>query len=111
MKIFSAPIALIALTLFCAGSRNHLVPAEADRSQEPPVAKVKIHKGGGVSLDGQRVSLDELRERLKKHKEANGVVWYYRESAEAKSQETGEAVIKIIIELKLPVRLMENEEK
>ncbi len=109
MRIFIATIGLIALTLFCSGLRNHLV--SADKPGEPPVVKVKIHKGGEVSLDGQRVSLDDLREQLKKHKEVNGVVWYYPESADAKAQETGEAVIKIIIELKLPVRLMENKEK
>ena len=74
-----------------------------------PIAKVKVHKEGGISLDGGSVTIKELRARLEKLKEADGVVWYYRESSDKQAEEAGDAVIKIIIELKLPVRLMEDD--
>ncbi len=111
MNRFSATLALVTSSLFLAALAINVTEARTGPSAEPPVAKVKVHHGGGVSLDGQSATLDQLREGLKKHKEVEGVVWYYRTSEDPKSRETGEAVIKIIIELKLPVRLMEKDDE
>ena len=86
------------------------MPSPQDaRPGKGPIAKVKVRKDGGVSLNGRSVSIKELRTGLEKLKEADGVVWYYRESSDKQAEEAGDAVIKIIIELKLPVRLMEDD--
>jgi hypothetical protein len=108
---FSATLALITSALFLAAPAIIVAGARTGPSADPPVAKVKVHQGGGVSLDGQSVTLDQLRERMKKHKEMEGVVWCYRTSDDPKARETGEAVIKIIIDLQLPVRLMEKDDE
>ena len=111
MNRFSATLALITSALFLAAPAINVAGARTGPSADPPVAKVKVHQGGGVSLGGQSVTLDQLREGLKKHKELEGVVWYYRTSDDPKARETGEAVIKIIIDLQLPVRLMEKDDE
>lgn len=79
----------------------------------PNVAKVKIAKNGDIYLNKRRVSLKELKQELRQLKESEGIVWYYREKPQKDPKGKVEAVmqdvLKIIIELKLPVKLSEKD--
>ena len=98
---------MLAFLVF--GGQVFFAHANKDQPNQSLVAKIKVHPGGGISLDGRSISLEDLRPRLDKLKAVNGVVWYYRESPDKNAEEKGEAVIKMIIELKLPVRLMDKD--
>jgi hypothetical protein len=72
---------------------------------EGPVAKVKVSQSGEIELDGTIVTLGQLRYGLTRLKEADGVVWYYRERPTEPPPPAAEKVIRLIVEAELPVRI------
>jgi hypothetical protein len=58
-----------------------------------------------VSYNGTPVTLGGLKIMLKDLKRANGVVWYYRESAAQEPPPVASEVVKLIIEQQLPVTM------
>jgi hypothetical protein len=65
--------------------------------------KVAIMKSGEILINDKASSLEELDSLLKLNEEKNGVVWYYRESAQEKPTEIALQATKLIIEHKRPV--------
>jgi hypothetical protein len=71
------------------------------------IAKVKVDQAGTIYLTGKTVTMEELKQEFARLKQANGAVWYYRENPQGEPPAQATAVIKAIIEAKLPVRLLE----
>jgi hypothetical protein len=72
---------------------------------EAPVGKVAVAASGAVSFNGSPVTLEALKPKLVDLKRRSGVVWYYREPSGPEPQASASAVVKLIIEQRLPVSL------
>ena len=70
---------------------------------------MKVAQSGEIYLNGGSVTLEELRSRLEEVKEQKGVVWYYRENPAGEPPKAALEAIKIITELKLPVKLLDRD--
>lgn len=79
------------------------------RQESGHVAKVKVTQAGTIYVDGKAVSMAELRQEFARLKEAQGVVWYYRENPQGEPPPQAMAVIEAIVETKLPVKLVEKD--
>lgn len=66
------------------------------------VHKVSVSIDGSITLNGNKVTLSELAESFKT---SGGEVWYYRESPESEPHPHASAVIRLVIEHKLPILL------
>jgi hypothetical protein len=69
------------------------------------VAKVAVSADGRVELDGSVASLEELRAAFAELSRADGVVWYYREAADAEPHPLAMEVVQAIIDARLPVSM------
>ncbi|HUY80310.1 MAG TPA: hypothetical protein VMU92_01115 [Acidobacteriaceae bacterium] len=107
--IFTIIVIVLVVLLVLFVVRRRTISTKGPRPPKGPIARVEVHEDGTVTFDGTDISLDELRVRLKKLKEADGAVWYYRDSSDKDAEETGEAVIKVVIEARIPVRLMDEQ--
>jgi hypothetical protein len=79
--------------------------AQATPSQGPPIMKISVYVDGRVTADGQTVTMDSLRESLKKLAEQKGVVWYYREAGKGEPPPEAMDVIQAVIQERLPIRM------
>jgi biopolymer transport protein ExbD len=82
-----------------------LAVTPATLAQTQTIAKVSVLSAGKLLLNGKPVTLAELDADLKKLKQANGIVWYYRESAAAEPPPQAMAALKLIVENSLPVSM------
>lgn len=64
-----------------------------------------MYADGTLTVDGAGASLDALAQRLDALVEARGVVWYYREGADAEPPEIASKVIALVIERRLPISM------
>jgi hypothetical protein len=69
------------------------------------VLRIQVTASGEISTDGQPTTLEHLPDRLKTLKEVNGAVAYHRENPEADPHPNAMAVIQLVVEHKLPIRL------
>ena len=74
-------------------------------AQTPPIARVSALADGRLMLNEEPVNLSVLSTALKKLKEANGVVWYYRENGRGEPTPQAMSAIKLIVEHSLPVSM------
>ena len=73
------------------------------------IAKVKVDTAGNISLNGNSVSIQEIKHEFKRLKQVNGAVWYHRENPQGEPHPNAVEVIKAVVDEKLPVRLMERD--
>lgn len=102
--VLSLVCAVIILVMFVAVAMALDIETPEDEINRP-VVKVKVSQAGQIELNGTVVSLGQLRYALTKHKEADGVVWYYRERPEEPPPAAAEKVIGLIVDAQLPVRM------
>jgi hypothetical protein len=69
------------------------------------IVRVSALANGKLLLDGTPATLQELDAALRKLKQANGVVWYYRENAQAEPPPQAIAAVKLIVDHSLPVSM------
>ena len=85
-------------------------PAASNDQAAPPidetnVAKVKVLADGTILLDDKEVAIDELQIALTELKDKNGVVWYFCENAAGEPPPQTMAVMKAVVDAKLPIKL------
>lgn len=95
-------VALMILSLFGCSSQLKQVEESANLG---PVLKISVFQSGKVLADGSEVTLDQLGERLKKHKEANGIVWYYREAGQQEPPPIAMEVLKLVVDNQLAISM------
>jgi len=107
MKLIS--ILLMALALLQLNCKNRIGEAEAAKKfaewEANGIAKVKVDETGAIYLNAKPVSLDELGNEFARIKKLNGAVWYYRLSQTQAAEASGMAIMKKIVEYRLPVKL------
>jgi hypothetical protein len=69
------------------------------------VIKVAVFADGRITADGAPATLDSLRESFKKLAEQKGTVLYYREAGQGKSPPQAMAVLKAVVDARLPFHL------
>ncbi len=90
---------LLAIFLIFLGAGASAVAAE-------PVAKVSVLSSGKVLLDGKPTTMAALDAALGSLAASKGVVWYYREDAEAAEPPAASIeVIELVIKHRLPISM------
>jgi hypothetical protein len=74
-------------------------------TNDSPVVKVAVFVDGRITIDASAATVESLRDSLKRLAENGGTVWYYREQALAEPPAEAMAVMKAIVDYRLPVRL------
>ncbi len=64
-----------------------------------------MSRAGEIWCDDIRTSLGDLAPRLAQLRAADGVVWYYREDVEAAPAPEAMAVVRMVIEQRLPISM------
>jgi hypothetical protein len=77
MRSHLALIAMLA-TVACSPDLS-----ESHSVQDANLAKVRAYTDGRMTLNGFAVSIEEIREAFAELSRNDGVVWYYREAADA----------------------------
>lgn len=70
-----------------------------------PVARIRVSRAGEIWCDDVRTSLGDLAPRLAELRAANGVVWYYREDVDAEPAPEAMAVVRMVVEQRLPISM------
>jgi hypothetical protein len=71
-----------------------------------PVAKISVLSSGKILLDGKSTTLAALDTALSEVAKSKGVVWYYREAAEAAEPPAASMkVIELVIKHRLPISM------
>ena len=70
-----------------------------------PVLRIAVFADGRVTVDGSPATMESVRGSLKRLRDENGVVWYYREAAGNEAPAQATEVIQAVIENRLPIRL------
>ncbi len=103
-------IASLFIGYGCVSDTEETPASTKQQSDQPTdIARVKVDRQGMIYLNGDRVSLEQLRQAFARLKEAGGAVWYYREHPEGEPPPEAMAVIEAITSEQLPVRLMEQD--
>ncbi|HKC48263.1 MAG TPA: hypothetical protein VKB63_11740 [Gemmatimonadales bacterium] len=69
------------------------------------VARIRVSRAGEIWCDDVRTSLAELGPRLAQLRAAQGVVWYYREEAGDEPAPEAMAVVRMVVEQRLPISM------
>ncbi len=69
------------------------------------VAKVGVSADGRITLNGNPASIEDVRTAFAELARDDGVVWYYREAADAEPHPTAMLVVQAIVEARLPVSM------
>jgi hypothetical protein len=69
------------------------------------VARVGAYQDGRITLDGRDVPIEHVRAAFVKLSRNKGVVWYYREAADAEPHPHAMQVIEAIVEAGLAVSM------
>jgi hypothetical protein len=70
-----------------------------------PILKVSVLRDGSILVDGKASTLASLRPALKKLAEQKGIVYYYREAAQADPPPVAMEVLQAVIDESLPISL------
>ena len=112
MKFIS--VLLIGLALLQLNCSNRVRKAEAAKKfaewEANGIAKVKVDENGQIYLNSKPLSLDELGNEFARIKKLNGVVWYYRLSQTQAAEASGVAIMKKVVEYRLPVKLCATDD-
>jgi len=74
-------------------------------AQNPPVVKVSALANGELLLNGRPTTLAAIERELDSLEASNGVVWYYRENAQAEPRPEAMAVIEQVMKRRLPMSM------
>jgi hypothetical protein len=69
------------------------------------VGRIRVTRTGEIWFDGSPVTLDALAPLLRDLRAAGGVVWYYREQVETEPAPEAMAVVRLVIEQRLPISM------
>ena len=98
-------IRLIIITFFLACGALRV---DAQTSANQLVLKVSVLQSNVVLLNGTPTSLEILNSAFANAAQNQGVVWYYRESADAEPPPVGMKVVELIVKHSLPVSFSTN---
>jgi len=93
-------VTVVLLMLALAGCGRQTAPPK-----DAPVLKVAVFADGRLTLDGLPSSIQLLRESLHHLSDRHGVVWYYREQGQREPPAIAMAVMKEVVNARLPIRL------
>ena len=97
---------LVLCQLSCSNAAREAEVAKKFAAWEANgIAKVKVEEGGDIYLNSKPVSLAALSEEFARIKKVNGAVWYYRLAQSKAAEASGMAIMKRVVEYKLPVKL------
>lgn len=74
-------------------------------TESTPIARIRVSRAGEIWCDDVRTSLGDLAPRLAQLREARGVVWYYREDTEDEPAPEAMAVVRMVVEQRLPISM------
>jgi hypothetical protein len=74
-------------------------------STNTAVLKIAVLADGRVTVDGSPATMDSVRASLKRLREQNGVVWYYREASNKQPSPQATEIIQVVIDNRLPIKL------
>ena len=74
-------------------------------ADSPNILKIAVTRGGEVTVNGKRTTLEDLDSICRELAEHNGEVWYYREAPKEEPHPIALKVLDIIIRYNLPIRL------
>ena len=97
------PFVPVLLALFVAGC--HSSSTARPPSPQVPVMKLRLDGAGGISLNGTPATLAQVRAALAGLKAKNGVVWYYRDAAQAEPPPDAMAVLEAVVDARVPISL------
>jgi hypothetical protein len=69
------------------------------------VTRIRVSRDGEIWCDDVRTSLADLGSRLAQLRAAQGVVWYYREEAGDDPAPEAMAVVRMVVEQRLPISM------
>ena len=69
------------------------------------VTRIRVSRDGQIWCDDVRTSLVDLGPRLAPLRAAQGVVWYYREEAGDDPAPEAMAVVRMVVEQRLPISM------
>jgi len=69
----------------------------------PPNAKISALASGALLLNGQTSDLVSIEAEFKRLRTNDGEVWYYSENAQAEPTPQAMAVVKLVIQYRLPI--------
>lgn len=69
------------------------------------VGRIRIAQSGEIWFDGSPVTLAALAPLLRDLRAAGGAVWYYREQPDAEPAPAAMAVVRLVIEHRLPISM------
>ena len=79
--------------------------AAAPISEVAPIAKVSVLTTGKILLNGVPTTLQALDAAFAKLGQSRGVVWYYRQAAEAEPPSQAMEIIELVVKYRLPIRM------
>jgi len=69
------------------------------------VGRIRVTPRGEIWFDGSPVTLEALAPLLRDLRAAGGVVWYYREQVETAPAREAMAVVRLVVEQRLPISM------
>lgn len=69
------------------------------------ITRIRVSRDGQIWCDDVRTSLADLGPRLAQLRAAQGVVWYYREEAGDDPAPEAMAVVRMVVEQRLPISM------
>jgi hypothetical protein len=99
------PLLISWASVFAAGAVWRVLDPPNEVSMTENVARVRVSADGRIILNGNDASLEDVREAFAGLAKDGGVVWYYREAADAKPHPNAMLVVEAIVEARLPVSL------
>jgi biopolymer transport protein ExbD len=99
---------VLVVALLLAGACR--MPEKQPKLPKGPVAKVHVQADGVILLNGQQVTLEDLKKKFAELKSQDGVVWYSRANAQGEPPSSAMEVMRAIVDARLPVRLLEKPE-
>ena len=70
---------------------------------DPPNAKISALASGVLLLNGKAADLASIEAEFKRLQTNNGEVWYYRDNPHAEPTPQAMAVVKLVIQYRLPI--------
>ena len=105
MKCTLILMAVMAVTQLSCTNRKVDAERKFAQMEANGIAKVKVDERGDIYLESKLSSIDALGDEFARLKKVNGVVWYYRISQNPPAESSGLAVMKKVVEYKLPVKM------
>jgi hypothetical protein len=69
------------------------------------IGRIRVGRTGEIWFDDARVTLDALPPLLRELRAAGGSVWYYREEVETEPVPEAMAVVRLVVEHRLPISM------